>query len=390
VRSILVAAAAAAALVVHPAHGADGVKIALVSTLSGPLGSFGKHIKDGVDLALDGLGKKMGGLPVELLVRDDQAKPDLGRQVADEVIKRDKVNFIVGVTLSNVLLAIYPMVTRSETIMFGGQGGPSLIAGTQCSPYFFSVGIETSSMGEAMGKVMQDEKIDGVYLMTPNYAGGKDVMEGFKRYYKGKIASELYTPLDQTDFQTELSQLRAANPSAVFVFYPGGLGVQFVKQYAQAGLRARIPLYTIAMNETILPAVGDAAEGNFDAANWSPYLDNPVNKQFVSEFRKKYGYMPSEYAAVAFDTILLIDSAVRAVGGKLENKAALVGALEKADFKSVRGNFAFNKNHFPIQDWHLLKMTKDADGSIYRKPEKIIVTAHKDSYAGECQMKPPK
>ena len=335
------------------------------------------------------LGNKIGGLPVELIVRDNQAKPDFARQVVEEAIKRDKVNFITGITLSNVLLGVYPLVTKSETIMLGGQGGPSEIAGAQCSPYFFSVGIETSTMGEAMGKVMTDQKIDSVYLMTPNYAGGKNVMEGFKRYYKGKT-TEVFTPLSQTDFQTELTQLRAANPPAVFVFYPGGLGIQFTKQYAQAGLREKIPLYTIAMNETILPAVGDAAEGNYDAANWSPYLDNPANQQFVTEFRKKYGYTPSEYAAVSFDTINLIDSAVREVKGNLEKKGALIAALEKANFKSVRGDFAFNTNHFPIQNWHLLKMTKDAGGSIYRKPVKIISQAHKDSYAAECKMEHPK
>jgi branched-chain amino acid transport system substrate-binding protein len=281
---------------------------------------------------------------------------------------------------------VYPTVTRSQTIMFGGQGGPSQIAGAQCSPYFFSVGIETQTMGEAAGKVLADAKIDNVYLMTPNYAGGKDVMEGFKRYYKGKIVQEIYTPLDQSDFQTELSQLRAANPSAVFVFYPGGLGIQFTKQYDQAGLKAKIPLYTIAMNETVLPAVGDAGAGNYDAANWSPFLDNPANKKFVEAFRAKYGYMPSEYAAVSYDTIFLIDSAVRATGGKVENRPAVIAALEKANFQSVRGSFAFNTNHFPIQDWHLLKLTKDASGTLVRMPERVISKAHKDSYYTQCKM----
>jgi branched-chain amino acid transport system substrate-binding protein len=376
-----------ASIAAVPAFAADSVKIGFVSVMTGPLGSLGKHIKDGNDLALEMLGDKMAGLPVQVVYGDDQGKPDVGRQVVEQMIKQDKVNFITGIVLSNVLLAAYPMAMDSQTIMFGGQGGPSEIAGSQCSPYYFGVGIETETMGEAMGKELTDLKYNGVYLMTPNYAGGKNVMAGFKRFFKGKIAAELYTPLSQTDFQTELSQIRADNPKAVFIFYPGGLGVQFVKQYAQAGLRGKIPLYTIAMNETIIPALGDTGAGIQDAANWSPYLDNPRNKQFVAAFRKKFGYEPSEYAAVAYDTVFLIDSAVRAVKGDIGDKNAVIAALAKANFKSVRGPFEFNTNHFPIQNWYLMQITKGADGTYYRKPIKTIFKDHKDSYYTQCKMK---
>jgi len=385
----LAALAVGLLLGVAPAFSADSVKIGLTTTLTGPTGSLGQHIRDGAQLAVEKLGGKMNNVAVELIIRDDQGKPDVGRQVADEIIKRENVNFIMGTTLSNVLLAVHPLAASSKTIMFGGQAGPSNLAGGDCSPYFFSVGVETSTMGEAMGKVMADMKKDGVVLATPNYAGGRDLMVGFKRYFKGKVGKEIYTPLSQTDFQTEITQIRVDNPPAVFAFYPGGLGIQFAKQYSQAGLNTKIPLFTVAFNETVLPAVGDAAIGNFDAANWSPYLDNAENKAFVAAFKAKYNYIPSEYAAVAYDTVNLINSAVKATGGNLTDKPKLLDAVKKADFKSVRGPFAFNTNQFPVQNWYLLKMTKQADGSVGRVPERVITEGHKDAFASECKMAAP-
>ncbi len=385
-KSWLIASAAVLGLLAGPARAADTVKLGVINTMTGALGVFGKHVKDGADLALDSLGHKLGGLPEEISYADDEAKPDVGRQLAEKMIAQQKVDFIIGPTLSNVLTAIYPLVVDSPAIMFGGQGGPSQIAGPDCSAHFFSVGIETQTMGEAMGQEMTNEHYNGVYTMTPNYVGGKDVMSGFKRYFKGKITGEVYTPLDQSDFQTELSQVRADNPPGVFIFYPGGLAIQFVKQYAQSGLRGKIPLYSIAINETIIPALGDTAEGNFDAANWAPSLDTPRNKEFVAAFRKKYAYQPSEYAAVSYDTVFLIDSAVKAVNGKIEDKPAVIAALAKADFPSVRGSFKFNTNHFPIQNWYLTQITKADDASYYRKVVKLIFPDHKDSFYPDCKM----
>jgi branched-chain amino acid transport system substrate-binding protein len=371
---------------IAPALAADGVKIGLITTLSGPNGVTGKDVKNGAELGVNLLGKKMGGLPVQMFYGDDQGKPDVGRQIAEEMITQDKVDFIIGPTLSNVLLAIHPLVVGAHVIMFGGQAGPSQLAGAGCSPYYFGVGIENQTMGEAMGKEMADLHLDGVYLMTLNYAGGKEVMVGFKRYYKGKITGEVYTPFNQLDFQTELTQIRASGPKAIFTFYPGGWGIQFLKQYAQSGLRGKIPLYTIVTNETELPAVGDTAEGVNDATNWAPHLDNAANKRFVADFRKAYGYVPSELAAVSYDTINLIDSAVIAVKGKVEDRSADIAALEKANFKSVRGKFSFNTNHFPIQSWYLARIVKGSDGAYYRNPVKTIFADHKDAAAAECKM----
>jgi branched-chain amino acid transport system substrate-binding protein len=372
-----------------PAGAQEKIKVGLVTTLSGPGGVMGRHQKDGADLALEELGGKLGGVSAELIVGDDQQKPDVGRQVVDGMLKRDKVTFVTGVVFSNVLLAIYKPVIDAKAILVSASGGPSEVAGEMCSPFFFSTSWQNDQAPEAMGRYMSDQKIDDVVIMAPNYAAGKDMLAGFKRTYNGKVAAEIYTNFTQADYQSELSQIRALNPKAVFVFYPGGLGIQFVKQYTQAGLRESIPLYSVyTQNETTIPALGAASEGNFESGFWSPDLKNPANEAFVSAFRKKYGYAPSEYAAASYDAIKLMDSGVRAAGGKLDDTGAMIDEMSKAKISSVRGKLSFNSNHFPIQDYYLFKLVKDeAANTYFRKSEGLILAAHADSYASKCEMK---
>lgn len=381
-------AAAAALLLALPAHAADNIKIGFVTTLSGPAGIIGKHMKDASDLSLAMLGGKIGGLPAQIVYADDQFKPDVGRQVTDELLKRDKVDFLTGYIWSNVLLAVYQPVIQSGTILISANAGPHQLAGVQCAPNFFSASWQNDQTPEAMGKYMQDQKMDGIYMIAPDYAAGRDMMTGFKRYFKGKVAAEIYTKFGQSDYQVEISQIRDANPKAVFVFLPGGMGIQFVKQYAQSGLREKIPLYSaFTADETTLPAIGEAAEGNYEVGFWSPDLDNPRNKEFVSAFRAKYNYYPAFYGAQSFDAITMIDRAVAAVKGDVANKKGMIAALEKADFPSVRGPFKYNTNHFPIQNFYLLRIGKDNDGTYVRKIQKVVFEKHADSYAGECKMK---
>ena len=382
----LIGAAAALALLAATALAADKVKIGFITTLSGPAGVIGKHMKDSADLALETLGGKVGGLPAEIVYGDDQQKPDVGRQVAEEMLKKDKVDFLTGIIWSNVLLALYQPVIKSGTILISANAGPHEVAGKQCSPYFFSTSWQNDETPETMGKFMADGKLTDVYVLAPNYAAGKDMVEGFKRYFKGKIVAEVFTQFGQSDYQTEISQIRAANPKAVFVFYPGGMGIQFVKQYAQSGLREQIPLYSVfTADETTLPALGDAAAGNYESGFWSPDLKNPSNQEYVAAFRKKYNYIPSYYGAQSFDAIFLIDSAVKAVKGDLADKKGLIAAMEKADFPSVRGPFKYNVNHIPIENFYLFKIVKDADGSYIRKIDRVVFSEHKDAYYEECK-----
>jgi branched-chain amino acid transport system substrate-binding protein len=366
---------------------AEPVKIGFITSLSGPAGIIGKHMKDSVELALDHLGRKVGGLDVEVIYGDDQRKPDVGKQLADEMLKKHRVNFVSGIIWSNVMLAVAPTVTGAGTIMVGTNAGPHELSGKMCNELYFTTSWQNDQTPEAMGKYMQDQGLSDVYAMAPNYAAGKDMINGFKRYFKGRIVDEVYTKLGQQDYQAEISQLRGKNPKAVFVFYPGDMGIQFLKQYAQAGLREQIPLYSVyTVDEISLPAVGEAALGNYETRYWSPDLKNEANQKYVGDFKKKFGYTPSFYGAQSYDGILLIDSAVRAVKGDLGNKKGMVAAMRKADFRSTRGKFTFNNNHTPIQNFYLLRAVKSGN-ELAMQIQKTVFENHKDAYYQECPMK---
>jgi len=380
-------AMAALLLLAAPAGAADNVKIGFITTLSGPAGIIGKHMKDASELSLSMLGGKLGGVPAQIIYGDDQQKPDIGRQVADEMLTRDKVDFLSGIIWSNVMLAIYQPAIQSGVMLISANAGPHEIAGEKCAPNFFSASWQNDQTPEAMGKFMDDQKMSDVYLIAPDYAAGRDMMSGFKRFFKGKVTAETYAKFGQSDYQVEISQIRDANPKAVFAFLPGGMGIQFVKQYAQAGMREKIPLYSaFTVDETTLPAIGDAADGNYEVGFWSPDLDNPRNEEFVGAFRQKYNYWPSFYAAQSFDAIAMIDRAVAAVKGDLADKKGMIAALEKADFPSVRGKFKYNTNHFPIENFYLLRIAKYHDGTFVRRIQKTVFADHADAYVGECKM----
>jgi branched-chain amino acid transport system substrate-binding protein len=365
------------------------VKIGFITTLSGPQGVIGEYMKNSVELALDHLGRKMAGLDVEVVYGDDQVKPDVGKQVAEEMLKKQQVDFVAGIIWSNVMLAVAPTVTDAGKIMVGTNAGPHELAGKQCSELFFTTSWQNDDTPEAMGKVMQDQGITDVYLMAPNYAAGKDMLNGFKRSYKGRVVDEVYTRLGQTDYQAELSQLRAKNPKAVFVFYPGGMGISFLRQYSEAGLRGQFPLYSVyTVDEISITALKHAALGQYETRYWSPDLKNPANQKYVSDYRKKYGKMPVFYGAQSYDGILLIDSAVRAVKGNLADTKGMAAAMKKADFASTRGKFSYNSNHFPIQNFYLLKtVTGPAGQDPVMEIQKTVFSNHRDSYYKECGMR---
>jgi branched-chain amino acid transport system substrate-binding protein len=364
------------------------LKIGFITTMSGPQGIIGKHMKDSVELALQHLGGKVGGLPTEVVYGDDQTKPDVGVQLANEMLKKDQVDIMSGVIWSNVMMAVVPVVTGAGKIMVGANAGASPLAGSQCNRLYFSASWNNDESPEALGKYLQDKGVQDLYVMAPNYQAGKDMVAGLKRYYKGKIVDEVYTKLGQQDYQAEITQLRSKNPKAVFVFYPGGMGIQFVRQYVQAGLRDQIPLYSVfTVDETTLPALKDAAIGQYEARFWSPDLKVPASQKYVADFRKKFGYTPSYYGAQSYDAILLIDSAIKAVKGKVKDTDGMVKAMEKADYDSIRGKFAFNVNHHPIEDFYLLKGVKEANGEVQMHIQEKVFSKHKDAYYKECKMK---
>ena len=390
-RAVAAGAIAASLAFAGAANAADKIKIGFITTLSGPAGIIGKDMRQSVELAIEHLGGKMAGIPVEVIFGDDQRKPDVGVQVAEEMLKKNKVDFVSGIIWSNIMLAVEPVVTGAGTIMVGTNAGPHQLAGEQCNERFFTTSWQNDSTPEAMGKHLQDLGLNDVYIISPNYAAGKDMVTGFKHYFKGRIAAEVYTKLGQQDYQAELSQLRATNPKAVFIFLPGGMGIQFLKQYSQAGLRGQYPLYSVfTVDELSLPAVRHAALGQFETRYWSPDLNVPANKKFVGDYKKKYGSLPSFYGAQSYDGIMLIDSAVRAVKGNLKDQKGMIAAMAKANYASTRGKYTYNVNHFPIQNYYLLKAVTGPGGATdvpVMQIQETVFKNHKDAYYTKCKMK---
>jgi branched-chain amino acid transport system substrate-binding protein len=387
-RKALLVASAALLLAAAPAMAQDkAVKIGFVSTFSGPVAVIGNDMRNSFELALDHLGRKMGGRPVEVIYEDDGFKPETGKQKTEKLIQSDKVDFVVGYIWSNVLLASYKPVIDSKTFLISANAGPNQIAGELCSPYFFSTSWQNDQTPEAVGLYMNQKGVKSVYLIGPNYAAGKDMLAGVAATFKGKVVGQDLTKWpDQLDFSAELAKAKAANPDAIFVFYPGAAGVQFLNQYAQAGLKGKIPLYTaFTIDSLSLPRQKDLALGVPGAQQWVNDLPNEANKKFVADFKKKHGDYPSFYGAQSYDAAMLINSAVSKVKD-LSNKKAVHDALAKADFNSVRGNFKFGPNHFPIQNFYLQDVVKDADGKLTLKTVATIVKDSQDRHHQKCKM----
>ena len=384
----LVLAAVAAASFATQAAAQDKLKVGILTTLSGPPAALGTQQRNGFQLALKTLGGKLGGREVELLVQDDELKPDVAVGKAKAFVERDKVDFVVGPVFSNILIAMMKPVTDGGAIMISPNAGTSNFAGKDCNPNFFVTSYQNDQNHEVLGKYAQDKGIKKAFIMAPNYQAGKDSLAGFKRYFKGEVVDEVYVPLNQLDYSAELSKIAAAAPEAIFVFLPGGMGVNFVKQFRQAGLADKMTfLSAFTVDESTLPAQQDAALGFFGGANWAPNLDNPQNKEFVAAYEKEYNAVPGSYAFQAYDAALLIDSALKATGGKTDNKDALRAALKKADFKSLRGAFKFNTNNYPIQDFYLVKVAKRADGKFQTEIAQKVFENYSDPHVKDCAMK---
>lgn len=389
IRTLVTAAGLTAAFAsAGAAETASEIKLGLVSTFTTSAGAGGEATKRGVELALDVLGHKVGDIPVELFVEDDGLRSELGKQKTDKLILQEEVDFLLGYNYSNVLLASFPSAVQNETFILSTNAGPHQLAGKFCNPWTFAVGFQNGQAPAAMGTVMNEAGVQKVYAMAPNYAAGKDMVAGMKSTFSGEVVGTSMTKWpDQLDFSSELASVRAANPDAVYIFYPPAHALQFVTQYQQAGLYDKIPLYSVYTFDALtIPTIGEMAEGAQLTMFWSIDLENDANKQFVERFMDKYDREPSNFAASAYDTVMLIDSAVRKLGGDLSDKSAVREALKAAEFDSVRGNFRFGKNHFPIHDFYLVEVVKGEDGAMTTQAVRKVVTDSQDAYASECRM----
>jgi branched-chain amino acid transport system substrate-binding protein len=370
------------------AFAADQVKVGFLSTLSGPGGALGVDIRDGFQLALKHAGGKLGGLPVELSVLDDQMNPDVGRQATERLIKRDHVDVMTGMVFSNVLLPLVPGILASDTVYISTNTGPAAYAGDKCNKNFFVVSWQNEDLPAAMGKYVTDKGHKNVFLISANYPGGRESIDGFKRYYKGKIGDEVYVKLGQLDFSAELAQARASKADAVFFFLPGGMGISFLKQMSGAGLTKTMAIYTpgFSGDQDTIKAVGEPMVGLFNASQWATDLDNAQNARFVRDFEKEYGRIPTMYASQGYDAAMLLDGAVRDVKGKIEDKDAFRKALRTANFKSVRGDFKFNQNQYPIQNFYMRVIGHDKQGRISNQTVATVMKDYSDPFAASCKM----
>lgn len=377
----------AATLAASTALAQQLVKIGMITTLSGPGGYLGQDIRDAFKLAIDMEGGKLGGVPVELVVEDDGLKPGQGKQIAEKMLKTDGIKIMTGIVFSNVAGATVPDIVDSGALYVSPNAAPSNFAGKECNENYFVVAWQNDSLHESAGQYATNLGYKKAFILAPNYQAGKDALTGFKRLFKGEIAGEVYTRLDQTDFAPEMAQIRSANPDVVFQFHPGGLGIAFLRQYQQAGLLGKIPMVLAepSLDATTLKAVGDAAVGLSVTAHWNTDFDNAANKKFMEAWTKAYNRVPTYYASQGYDTALAIASALKATGGKTD-VPALRTALAKADFQSVRGAFKFGKNQHPVQDWYALKSEKGADGTPVLKTVGKVLSNHTDVYAKDCKL----
>jgi len=390
IRTVCIAAAIA---VTGAAHAAE-VKIGFVTTLTTPAGVIGEDMKNSVELALEHIGNKMGNLDVVLIMEDDGFKPDIGKQKTDKLVKQDDVDFVAGYIWSHVLLASAKSVLDADKFLISANAGPSQMAGKRCDKNFFSTSWQNDQTPMAMGEYLNQVGVKSIYVMAPNYAAGKDMVRGVESTFKGEIKGKDLTKWGadaQLDFSAELAKAKASGAEAIFVFYPGKAGGAFIKQYQQAGLQSVMPLYTVFTVDSIalpkLQAGGlSGVLGSKNTQEWSPDMDNAVNQRFVTDYLKKHGKYPSFYGAQAYDSILLIKSAVEATGGNLKDKDALRAALKAADFDSVRGRFTYGNNHMPIQNFYLREVVEDSAGRWTTKIVSTVYENHQDPYAAQCKM----
>ncbi|MFO7639743.1 MAG: ABC transporter substrate-binding protein [Candidatus Competibacteraceae bacterium] len=384
----VLALAGAALLAAGAAQAADPIKIGMMTTLSGPGAGLGVDIRDGFNLALKHLDGQLGGRPVELIVADDAQNPETAKQIAERFVKRDQVDVATGVVFSNIMLAVGPTFFGAETFYISANAGPSQYAGAECSPWFFNVAWQNDNLHEAMGQHVQAQGIEKVVLLAPNYPAGKDALNGFKRFYQGAVADEIYTRMGQLDYSAEIAQIRAARADALYIFLPGGMGINFIKQYAQSGLMQRTPLFApgFSGDEDVVNAVGPAMAGVFNTTHWYREMDNPVNQRFVADFERDYGRLPTLYASQGYDAALLLDAAVGAVEGQIDDKDAFRAALRTVEAPSTRGAYRFGNNHYPIQSYYLRQVVKQEDGGVRNQYVGKIMDEHTDAYAKDCPM----
>ena len=389
-REFLIGSAVGAAALAAPGivRAQTPLRIGFITTLTGPGGYLGADIRDAFQLYLDQNNGRMGNTPVQLVVEDDALRPGQGKTIAERMLRTDGIRLFTGIVFSNVLGAVAPDVLDGGGIYVSPNAGPSNFAGRECHRNFFAVAWQNDSLHESAGRSATELGYTRAFITSPNYQAGQDALNGFKRMFRGTIAGEQFTRLDQTDYAAEMAAIRAANPDVVFQFHPGGLGIAFLRQYQQAGLLGRIPMVVAApsMDHTIMTSVGEAALGINLTTHWNVDFDNPGSRAFVQAFRARHNRMPTFYAGQAWDTALAIAAALRQTNGNVTDTNAFRTAMLRADFQSIRGPFRFGPNQFPIQDWWAAQVVRGEGGALEIRTGRKVLENHGDVYAAQCRI----
>ena len=365
------------------------LKIGFISAQSGPLNVLGLEQKRGFEIAMDHLGGKFGQTPIEVVMADSKGNPSATVQEISRLIDKEKVDLIVGLSASNELVAGVKPIVDAKIFFVGMNGGVAVNAGEQCNPYYFNASFQNAQLTTGMGAFMTKQGVKKLYLIGADFEAGYEHTDAAKTGFKGEIVAQQFTPLTQLDFAADIAKIRASGADGVFAFYPGGLGIAFMRQWAQAGLTGKIPVFSnIALTEpTAFQAQGKSVLGTYVSAVYFAGIDNPVNKRFVQDFKTKFGRDPASYAGLAYDAMMLVDSAVKEVKGNVKDQAAFRAALKKANFQSVRGSFAFSSNNHPIQNTYLTVVDERSDGSLFLKATAVIAEKAADSFVSKCPLK---
>jgi len=378
--TLCTAAALAAAGIAAPGMAdAEGVKVGMITTLSGGGAGLGIDVRDGFLLAVAQSGRD----DIEIVIEDDQRKPDIAVQLADRLIQAEDVDVLTGIIWSNLAMAVVPSAVNRGKLYLSPNAGPSQLAGRGCHENYFNVAWQNDNLHEAAGAYANQAGYANSFILAPNYPAGQDALTGYKRFYEGALAGELYTRLGQTDYAAEIAQIRASDADSVFFFLPGGMGISFLKQYADSGVEIPVLGPAFSFDQGILQAVGEAALGVRNTSQWSKDLDNPANAAFVESFAAEYGRLPSLYASQGFDTANLLISAMETAD--ISEPEAFRAALRAADFDSVRGDFRFGPNQHPIQDIYVREVVLE-DGVLTNRIVATALEDRADAYAGECGL----
>ena len=360
------------------------IRVGLMLPYTGTFAQLGVTIENGFRMALDEKGGKLGGRDIEFFKVDDESEPSKGIENATKLIQRDKVDVIVGTVHSGVQMGIHKVARDSGVLSIIPNAGVHAATRALCAPNVFRTSFTNSQPTRALGQVMVSKGHKKAVWITWKYAAGDEAFEGFKEGYTaagGTIVKELGLPFPNVEFQALLTEIASLNPDAVACFFAGGGAAKFIRDYAAAGLKGKIPLYGSGfLTEGVLDAAGPAAEGIFTTLHYSDSLDTPRNKTFRLAFAKTFRLQPDVYSVQGYDAGLLLAQGAAAVKGDLSNKKALYASMEGAVIDSPRGKWTMSKSHNPIQDIYLRQ--------VENKENKVIGVAAKalaDSGAG-CKM----